>query len=67
MASKRTWKPTPPAAGATVRLYTLEAFIISGPIAKSFAKKNKVVSRMIQIRGDQTLQDLHHSFAKTPN
>lgn len=41
-------------------LYTLEAFIIGGPIAEKFARKNKVISRTIQIRGDQTMADLHH-------
>jgi len=45
-----------------VRLYTLEVFIRSGPITRSFAKKNKVVSRTIQIRGDQTLEDLHYAI-----
>jgi hypothetical protein len=50
------------AVGRDVHLYTLEVFIISGPIAKSFAEKNKVISRTIQIRGDQTLQDLHHAI-----
>ena len=44
------------------RLYTLEAFLISGPITEKFAKKNPVVSRTIQIRGDQTLEDLHHAL-----
>jgi len=45
-----------------VRLYTLEVFIISGPITEKFAKKNPVMSRTIQIRGDQTLEDLHHAI-----
>ena len=45
-----------------VRLYTLDVFIISGPITEKFAKKNPVVSRTIQIRGDQTLKDLHHAI-----
>jgi hypothetical protein len=27
-----------------------------------FAKRNKVISRTIQIRGDQTLEDLHHAI-----
>jgi hypothetical protein len=44
-----------------VRLYTLEVFLLSGPITEKFAKKNPVVSRTIQIRGDQTLEDLHHA------
>ena len=54
LASKR--------AGSDTCLYTLEVFIISGPIAKSFAKKNKVISRTIQIRRDQTLEDLHYAI-----
>jgi hypothetical protein len=44
------------------RLYTLDVFLISGPITRAFAKKNRVVSRTIKIRGDQTLQDLHHAI-----
>lgn len=45
-----------------VRLYTLEVFLLSGPITEKFAKKNPVVARTIQIRGDQTLEDLHHAI-----
>lgn len=45
-----------------VRLYTLEVFLIAGPITVKFAKTNRVVSRTIQIRGDQTLKDLHHAI-----
>ncbi len=40
-------------------LYTLDVFIISGPMTAEFAKRNKVICRTIQIRGDQTLKDLH--------
>jgi len=47
-----------------VRLYTLEVFLIGGPITDKFAKKNPVVSRKILIRGDQTLEDLHHAIFK---
>lgn len=43
------------------RLYTLEVFLISGPITQKFAKKNPVVSRTIKMRGDQTLEELHHA------
>jgi hypothetical protein len=45
-----------------VRLYTLEVFLISGPITEGFARKNPEVSRTIQIRGDQTLEDLHRAI-----
>ena len=44
-----------PAEQGNVRLYTLEVFLLSGPITEKFAKKNPVVSRTIQMRGDQTL------------
>jgi hypothetical protein len=51
-------KPTSQAEG---RLYTVEVFLLSGPVTEKFAEKNPVVSRTIQIRGDQTLEDLHHA------
>src|SRR5262245_58968738 len=44
------------------RLYTLEVFLLSGPINERFAKKNPVVSRTILIRGDQTLEDLQRAI-----
>jgi len=44
------------------RLFTLEVCIISGPMTEKFLKKNKAVCRTIQIRGDQTLEDLHYAI-----
>jgi hypothetical protein len=44
------------------QLYTLEIFIIGGPVTEKFAKRNPVVSRTIKIRGDQTLGDLHRAI-----
>ncbi len=44
------------------RLFTLEVYILSGPITEEFAKKNKVLCRTIQIRGNQTLEDLHYAI-----
>jgi len=58
----QTKEPAARRAGSKRRLYTLEVFIISGPIARKFAKKNRVISRTIQIRGDQTLEDLHYAI-----
>jgi hypothetical protein len=55
-------KASQPTDQGQVRLYTVEVFIISGPITEKFAKKNPVISPTIQIRGDQTLQDLHHAI-----
>jgi len=62
MARQQAKKRVVHKVGRDVRLYTLEVCIISGPIAKSFVRKNKVICRTIQIRGDQTLQDLHHAI-----
>jgi hypothetical protein len=47
---------------AAIRIYTLEVFLLSGPITERFAQHNPVVSRTIQMRGDQTLEDLHHAI-----
>jgi hypothetical protein len=44
------------------RLYTLEVFLLSGPVTQEFAKKNPMVSRTIRIRGNQTLEDLHRAI-----
>jgi hypothetical protein len=44
------------------RLFTLEVCITGGPMTEKFIKKNKVVCRTIQIRGDQTLEDLHFAI-----
>lgn len=64
MAKKRSSpvKLNKPTDQGTAKLYTLEVFIISGPITEKFAKKNPVISRTVQIRGDQTLADLHQAI-----
>src|SRR5208283_2833520 len=51
-----------PTTAARPRLYTLEVFLLSGQITEKFVKKNPVVSRTIQIRGNQTLEDLHDTI-----
>lgn len=40
-------------------LYVLTVFLSNGPVGEKFAKKNKTVQRVIEIRGDQTLEQLH--------
>jgi hypothetical protein len=45
-------------------LYTLEVFLVGGPVTEAFVKRNPVVSRTIGIRGDQTLADLHGTIFK---
>ena len=57
---KATSEPKP----HSVRLYTLDVFIIGGPVTDKFLKRNPEISRTIQIRGDQTLEDLHHAIFK---
>ena len=44
------------------RLFTLEVCLLDGPMTEKFVKKNKVICRTIQIRGDQALEDLHYSI-----
>ncbi|MFB3766120.1 MAG: plasmid pRiA4b ORF-3 family protein [Methanotrichaceae archaeon] len=47
------------------KLYTLAVYIIGGPISDEF--EGQTVSRTIQIRGDQTLEDLHKAIFKAFN
>jgi len=53
---------SPNAEPGKPRLYTLDVFLIGGLVTEKFAKKNPVISRTIQIRGDQTLEDLHEAI-----
>ena len=63
MNAKRLAKTTAGEARTqSPRLYTLEVFIIGGPISEKFLKRNREISRTIEIRGDQTLEDLHHAI-----
>ncbi len=40
-------------------IYTFEVYIISGPMSEEFVEEHQVILRKIEIRGDQTLEDLH--------
>jgi hypothetical protein len=65
MAPKRSLslKLHRPKAQRKPRLYTLDVFLLGGhQLTQKFAEKNPVVSRTIQIRGDQTLEDLHEAI-----
>ncbi len=44
------------------RIYTFEVFIISGPMDDKFIKRNRVISRTIEIRGEQILEDFHQAI-----
>ncbi len=53
-----------PDPAALQALYVLEVSLLSGPLTEKFVKKNPQVSRTIEIRGDQTLADLHQMIFK---
>lgn len=61
MPKQRTTKKTRTknATAKTPQLYTFDVYLISGPLSEKFIKKNPVVSRTIEIPGDQTFVDLH--------
>ena len=46
------------------RVYVLEVFLTDGPITETFVEQNPVVSRTIEIRSEQTLENLHHAIFK---
>lgn len=50
-----------------MNIYTLEVFIILGLVSRKFAEKNPIMSRTIEIRGDQTLEELHKIIFKAFN
>jgi hypothetical protein len=60
--SRKQAASVPPADQGKPHLYTLDVFLLGGPVSEKFTRKNPVVSRTIQIRGDQTLEDLHHAI-----
>ena len=35
-----------------------------GPLLKNFVKRNPIISRTLEIRGDQTLEELHRAIFK---
>jgi Domain of unknown function (DUF6398)/Plasmid pRiA4b ORF-3-like protein len=57
-----TNQPTNPAA--LQALYVLEVALLGGPVSDRFVKKNPSVTRTIEIRGEQTLADLHRIIFK---
>ena len=63
-SKKLTKQPRTAAKSKTkgkVRLYTLGVYLLSGPLPRTFAAENPVVGRTLQLRGDQTLADLHRA------
>ncbi|MBD2325893.1 plasmid pRiA4b ORF-3 family protein [Alkalinema sp. FACHB-956] len=48
----------------TSGLYTLDVFILDGPVTEDFVEENPEISRRIEIKGNQTLADLHKILFK---
>lgn len=44
------------------RLFILDVALIGGPVSAAFLQQTPVVSRTIQLRGDQTLEQLHYAI-----
>jgi len=44
------------------KVYTLDVYLIGGPVTKEFAGKE--ISRRVQIKGNRTLKDLHRIIFK---
>lgn len=65
-AAKKTVAKAPAAKreSSGVKLFEFQVAIMSGMITASFAKANPYLHRTIQIRGDQTLEDLHYAIFK---
>jgi Plasmid pRiA4b ORF-3-like protein len=58
---------TKKAKNITNTLYVLDVFLVDGPITSEFITKNPVVSRTIEIKGSNTLEDLHKIIFKAFN
>ena len=50
------------AAAPPANLYVVSVYLVNGPMSKKFA--NKEICRAIEIRGDQTLEQLHYAIFK---
>jgi hypothetical protein len=52
--------PAAPPAAPPANLYVVSVFLMAGPVSEKFARK--LVRRDIEIRGDQTLEQLHQAI-----
>jgi Plasmid pRiA4b ORF-3-like protein len=66
MAKPRTSHPQrkPPRDPRPGQLYTLKVGLLSGPITNPSTEQTPLASRSIQIRGEQTLEDLHQGILR---
>lgn len=59
-SSKRPRGGSQTPAAPSANLYVLGVYLKGGPVSRKYA--NKVISRVIEIRGDQTLEQLHQAI-----
>lgn len=62
MARKKSSSSPDPSSLVEPPLYTVKVFLVGGPVPDEFG--GQVISRTIQLRGDQTLHDLHLAIFK---
>lgn len=55
-------KNAPAKNAAKPQLYAFEVFLASGPVSEAFVEKNPVISRSIEMPGNQTFADLHEAI-----
>ncbi|MBD1909897.1 plasmid pRiA4b ORF-3 family protein [Leptolyngbya sp. FACHB-16] len=65
--TKATKKKQATSPEALQALYVIDVILIDGPVTDKFLNKNPQVIRTIEIRGDQTLADLHAIIFKAFN
>ncbi len=60
--TSQTHRPVSPAPtpAPSAKLYVFTVYLVGGPLTAKYA--NKLISRMIEIRGDQTLEHLHRAI-----
>jgi Plasmid pRiA4b ORF-3-like protein/LexA DNA binding domain len=59
---KKSVRTPTPVAGPPSTLYVFSIYLSSGPISEKFP--SKIINRVIEIRGDQTLEQLHQAILK---
>ncbi len=62
MARKKSASSPRPRSISGPQLYTIQVFLVGGPVPDEFG--GQVISRKIQLQGDQTLHDLHVAIFK---
>ena len=63
MARKKSASSSRTPSTEVSQLYTIQVFLTGGPVPDEFG--GQVISRKLQLRGDQTLHDLHLAIFKS--